>query len=100
MTTTQIRKELSKAGKEVSRAQLYRYLAACKISPSGANQRPQRYPLDTAERILTHLGFTKLEEPATKLVMFPPELRIVPAKSPAKIVTLKQLKKHQPRRGK
>lgn len=40
-----------------SRAQLYRYLKALEISPAAGAQRPQRYPADTANRILTHLGF-------------------------------------------
>ena len=43
--------------KTCSRPHLYRYLKKLKIKPAGANQRPQRYPPEAAERILTHLGF-------------------------------------------
>lgn len=96
MTTTQIRKEIHKAGKEVSHAQLYRYLAELRVSPAGARQRPQRYPEDTAERILKHLGFSS---GGRGLATSSPTVQ-TGAKRAAGIITLKQLKKHQPRRGK
>jgi hypothetical protein len=43
--------------KTCSRPQLYRYLKTLKIKPLGPNQRPQRYPDDSATLILNYLGF-------------------------------------------
>lgn len=56
MTTQEILSELAQAGKTVCPAMLYRYFKTLKITPSGASQRPQQYPPDTANRIKAHLG--------------------------------------------
>lgn len=56
MTTKQTLRQLAAAGKQVTVQQLYRYFNKLEISPSGAPQRPQQYPEDTAQRILQHLG--------------------------------------------
>jgi hypothetical protein len=42
--------------KLVSKRQVIRYMNACKIKPSGARQRPQRYPDNSANLVLVHLG--------------------------------------------
>ena len=42
--------------KPITTKTFYRYLAACKIKPAGARQKPQQYPDDTPDRILAHLG--------------------------------------------
>jgi hypothetical protein len=55
-TLQQIHLEIRKH-KTCSRMQLYRYIRAFGIRHLGARQRPQRYPDDAAERILSHLGF-------------------------------------------
>ena len=47
---------LAQAGKPVSKRTLQRYLADLNIRPVGAAQRPQRYPMDTAVRVLSRLG--------------------------------------------
>lgn len=56
MTVQQIHKKLSRH-KKVSRNQLYTYFKACQIEPIGARQKPQRYPEDAADKIITYLGF-------------------------------------------
>ena len=43
----------------MSTATLYRHLRRLKIRPLGIRQRPQRYPDDTAARILKELGFAR-----------------------------------------
>lgn len=40
-----------------SRESLYVHLRALRIKPLGVRQSPQRYPADTADRLLTRLGF-------------------------------------------
>jgi hypothetical protein len=57
MTTAQILNELERAGKSVRVQRLYHYFRVCNIAPAGVRQRPQQYPADSAERILSHLGF-------------------------------------------
>jgi hypothetical protein len=57
MTTKLTLQEMRKAGKPVSLTHLYRLFAVLEIKPLGRS-RPQQYPADTAERILTHLGFS------------------------------------------
>jgi len=47
--------------KPTSPAQLRRYIRALEIKPIGARQRPQRYPDETAGKILKHLGFEEHE---------------------------------------
>jgi len=59
MTVLDIQREL-KPHKRVSRAQLYNYFKALKIEPIGARQKPQRYPDNTAEKIIDYLGFPKI----------------------------------------
>jgi hypothetical protein len=45
------------AVKPVSRRQILRYMRSCKIKPAGAlRQKPEHYPADSAERILSRLG--------------------------------------------
>src|SRR5216117_1225365 len=43
--------------KPMTTTALYKHLRALKIKPIGARQVPQRYPDDTAKRILIRLGF-------------------------------------------
>lgn len=62
MTIDQITNTVA-ASKPVSRRQVIRYLNDCRISPIGIRQRPQQYPADSADRILTHLGLGKVSAP-------------------------------------
>lgn len=48
----------AEAGRPFSRTGLLRHLDTLGISPIGARQRPQRYPADTADKVLAHLGLT------------------------------------------
>lgn len=57
MTIQQILKEVSRK-KPMARPTLYTHLNALKVQPIGCTQRPQRYPDDTAARVLTRLGFS------------------------------------------
>jgi len=56
MTFEEIRKSVSKH-KDCSTATMRRYIRAVGIKAIGARQKPQRYPEDSALRILLHLGF-------------------------------------------
>lgn len=56
MTTKETLRELRKAGKKIASRRLYELLDELNIRPVGARQRPQQYPEDTVERILTHFG--------------------------------------------
>ena len=50
--------------KQCGRAQLYIYIRNLAIKPLGQpKQRPQLYPADTAQRILTHLGINGADAP-------------------------------------
>jgi len=62
MTTNQIQDSLAAAGKSVQKAQLYRYFRAFKISPLGVAQKPQQYPADSADVILSGLGLGDLSD--------------------------------------
>jgi hypothetical protein len=44
--------------KPITREGLYPHLKALRIRPIGVRQVPQRYPDDTADRVLKRLGFT------------------------------------------
>ena len=67
--------------KTCSESQALRYLKRMGIKPVGVRQRPQRYPADTAERILSELGFVAEDAaPATRIPSMA-ELRAVRAKS-------------------
>lgn len=59
-TIEQILEEVSKAGKQCSRRQLFRYFGAVTppIKPVGSRQRPQLYPDDAPIRIKVHLGLS------------------------------------------
>ena len=57
MTIPEIRKELCRH-KKVSKRTLYNYLSKLRIEPVGVRQCPQRYPQDTANRILKALGIS------------------------------------------
>lgn len=54
-TIDQILLELNQV-KPCCRRQLHRYLKTFNIKPVGANQRPQRYPAETTDQLLQHLG--------------------------------------------
>lgn len=59
MTQTTINEVLStvtKSGRVLSRRSFYRFAKELGIEPLGTRQRPQRFPGDTANRILAHLG--------------------------------------------
>lgn len=64
MTIDQITQRVT-ALKPVSRRQVIRYLNDCDIKPSGARQRPQQYPQNSAIVILHHLGLAEAEELTT-----------------------------------
>ena len=57
MTIPQIRKAI-RPHKKVSHSTLYNYFRRLSIEPVGVRQCPQRYPADTAARILKALGIT------------------------------------------
>jgi hypothetical protein len=59
--------------KTCSTVQLYRYFKRWGIQPEAVRQRPQRYPDDSAERILTHLGI----EPESNIVDLPGHERFI-----------------------
>lgn len=63
-TTDQILAEV-RTQKTCSRPMLYIYFKRLGISPLGARQRPQLYPDDTAQKILTNLGIMP-ERPSGK----------------------------------
>jgi hypothetical protein len=93
MTKPQIQKQLARAGKSVQRAQLDRYLKNFTILPLGVRQRPQRFPEDTVERILSHLGIS-----GAPSGFAPKHNGILSSKRngrAAGIVTMKQLKKER-----
>ncbi len=56
MTVTEIHLKVAEK-KPVSLPTLYKHLRDLNIKPIGARQIPQRYPEDSAERILRNLGF-------------------------------------------
>jgi hypothetical protein len=85
MTATEIH-EAIKPHKPVSRTQLYNYFKALKIEPIGARQRPQRFPEDSALRILVHLGFDP-ENGKSKITVLPGSKRVVSLQS---LKTVKQ----------
>lgn len=86
MTANETLQALLVAGKKIGRTRLYFYLDQLGIKPEGIRQRPQRYPSDTAQRILQHLGFT---EPAGGV--FTPVPRTV-TRRPVKLVSLAQIR--------
>ncbi len=55
MTVNDIESKLALAGKAVHRGTVFRYLHKLDIQPLGS-ARPQQYPADSAEKIITHLG--------------------------------------------
>lgn len=58
-TISEITDALAKRGKPIARSGVYPHLAALKIKPVGARQRPQRYPTDTIPRLLNYLGLNQ-----------------------------------------
>jgi hypothetical protein len=70
-TVSEIVAQLADAGLTLHRRQLYRNLRTLHILPVGIRQRPQRYPDDTAHRILSARGFEGVQ--------------------PVRLLTLKQL---------
>jgi hypothetical protein len=73
----------------MSRSHLYNILRDLDVSPAGANQRPQRYPVGTAAKILAHLGFsTSTPIPAQAGKSTKPKR---PSKGP-KLLTMEQLR--------
>lgn len=76
--------------KQCGRAMLYIYLRDLNIKPLGqAKQRPQVYPPDTANRILTHLGINGAVAPAM------PKAKAVRRDTRTALVTLPQLRKQR-----
>ena len=76
--------------KQCGRAQLYIYLRQFGIAPIGVKQRPQLYPADTANRILTHLGITAGIPTATM-----PNAKAARRDTRAALVTLPQLRQQR-----
>ena len=64
MTTKQILKLLKESGKPVVLSHLYRLFRKLDIQPLGSS-RPQIYPANTAQRLLTHLGVAPDQPKAT-----------------------------------
>ncbi len=58
MSITQILLELAPY-RPMSHASLYKHLHRLRIKPLGVRQSPQRYPDDTPNRVLIHLGFKR-----------------------------------------
>jgi hypothetical protein len=56
MTPSETLKALKLAGKPIVRSHFYRLVNKLAIRPVG-HSRPKHYPADTADRILSHLGF-------------------------------------------
>ncbi len=56
MTITEIMIEVADY-KPLSADTLRKHLRTLKIKPLGVRQCPQRYPDDSAERVLKHMGF-------------------------------------------
>lgn len=71
MTIKEIEAVLDDAGKPVSRAMIYVYFNRIGISPAGANQRPQQYPEDTADRIKAHLGLVTANQKPNGIASMP-----------------------------
>ncbi len=61
----------------MSRSHLYNILRDLDVSPAGANQRPQRYPVGTAAKILAHLGFSPSTPPLAKASSSHPPAKMV-----------------------
>ena len=59
--------------KPVSKASIHKYLNDLGIRPLGRRQRPQRYPEDSAKRILKDLGLANGRDTLPKM----PELKAV-----------------------
>ena len=53
--------ELAAAGLTLSRRQFYRDAARIQLSPLGIRQRPQRWPADSAHRLLSARGLDALQ---------------------------------------
>ena len=62
-TLAHILADLAAAGLPLSRRHLYRELEGLGIQPVGKRQRPQRYPADSAQRILAARGFEPAAPP-------------------------------------
>lgn len=58
MTFTEIKNQLSEAGKPVADVQIYRYMRRLGIKSIGVKQIPRRYPDDSARKILAELGMS------------------------------------------
>jgi hypothetical protein len=56
MTIKEIQRNVSKNGKKMSRAGIYKHIRALKLKPMGI-ARPAIYPDNSAEQILIRLGF-------------------------------------------
>lgn len=58
LSPSQIVVEVARLKGGYSLAAFYRHKLELDLQPTGARQRPQLYPADTANRILTHLGIS------------------------------------------
>jgi hypothetical protein len=56
MTIRMIQRSLAANGKRVKMRQLRQYIKDCGIQHLGIRQRPQQYPDNAAEIIMSHLG--------------------------------------------
>ena len=77
-TIAQILNEV-RVAKTCSDIQLRRYITQLNIKPLGVRQRPQRYPADTTEKVLEHLGIG------------------LPKAEPVKLPTMRQLRAERDR---
>ncbi len=89
-TIADVSKALSECGKPASESTIRRYFRALDIRPAGARQLPQRYPDDTATKILNYLGLGSPVE-STR-----PALGILPI---AEIKRRAKSKHHQLKKG-
>ena len=92
ITLLQIKQTLANAGKPVQEAQIYRYIRKLGLFPQ-IRQRPQRFAPDTAQRILTHLGFaTTPDAPAVHRLPAGPRYDTVTLSNKGKLISAKQLR--------
>ena len=56
ITIEQVQKQICQAGKAISVRQIQRYFSALGIKCLGKRQKPNVYPSNAADRVLTHLG--------------------------------------------
>jgi hypothetical protein len=67
--------------KDCSTKQLRRYIKDLDIKPVGHRTRPIHYPMDTAAKILVHLGLDRIDPKANARIVTMNQLRAERAKA-------------------